>query len=83
MIRIGYSLIKEMGMHHNLLVHLCPEKNLSIMVKTPELSQHINMVVWCMDVVSLMSTPSVVKITMLFVVRASRVASSVARPRIS
>lgn len=50
------------------------------MVKTPELSMHIHRVVWRMEVVILLPTQTVVEISSVFVVRAPRVASSVARP---
>ena len=55
------------------------QRELNITVNTPELSVHIHRVVWHMEVVTLLPTQSVVEITLVVVVRAPWVASSVVR----
>ena len=58
---------KVRGMHHNLLVHLHVETELSFMVITLKLGLHIHIVVWCKEVVSFLRALSVVEITPAYV----------------
>ena len=75
-IRISHSFRNIRGLHHRLLVHLCPMTKWTTMVRTLDLSLHIHTVVGHMNVVSVLHALSFVEITPVFVMRTSWVASS-------
>ena len=68
-VQIGHNFRNRRGMHHHLLVLLHLETELSIIVKVPEISLYIFRVVWRKEVVSLLPAPSVLGITLAYVVK--------------
>lgn len=62
---------------HYLLVNLHLRTRISTVVKILDLNLHIHRVVWSKVVVSLLPAPSLIKTTLVFVVSAPLVVSSV------
>ena len=73
-VRIGNSFRNRIGHEPSSSSAPMPIDRVEHHVRNPELSLHIHGVVWRMEVVSLLHAPSVVEITLVFVVKASRVA---------